>query len=118
LSKKYSIDLNDRNSIDQKVIDQVKKLEEQARKFYDEFELQSAVQTIHEIASFGNEYITKIQPWQKDIPEDERLSCLTTLGFILSIIIELYSPIIPESTSRASEMLENNEVGVLFEKLN
>ena len=117
LSNKYGIDYSDSNNIDSEFKSKVDGFVSEIESLLEKFELQSAVQKIIELASFGNEYISEHQPWSKEKTEKEREQILSNLAYLIKNVAEQYSYIIPESANRALDMLIKKESGVLFAKI-
>lgn len=84
---------------------------------YEDYEIALAAEKIDELANYGNKYINDEQPWDKSVTEDKSFLILNNLGYLLSKVTQMYSPIIPESTKKAFYALENQEKIILFDKL-
>ncbi len=82
---------------------------------YESYELYSAGEKIDQLADFGNKYITKEEPWSKDVAEAGVI--LNNLSYLLKHVITSYSPIIPISAEKAKSALENLEKVILFPKI-
>lgn len=81
------------------------------------FEIQSALQIANELSSFGNEYITVEKPWEIKEDQNRVEMILNNLSYLLSVLIDLYEPVVPHSCEKAIEHLNKVEPVVLFEKL-
>ncbi|MEZ7820929.1 MAG: class I tRNA ligase family protein [Patescibacteria group bacterium] len=95
----------------------VDNLKQSANEYFEKFEINEAVRKISEISSFGNDYIQKEEPWgkEKDLKDIEIV--LNNLSYLLSVVIDLYSVVIPESCEKAINALNNREKIILFNKI-
>ena len=82
---------------------------------YDNYEIYLAGEKIDQLADFGNKYITKEEPWSKEAEEAGII--LNNLSYLLKHVITCYSPILPISTEKAKNALENLEKVILFPKI-
>ncbi|MDD4382184.1 MAG: hypothetical protein PHE21_02470, partial [Candidatus Dojkabacteria bacterium] len=78
-------------------------------------EISLAGEEIDMLADWGNKYITEKEPWTKDDIEAEKI--LNNLSYLLSKVIRLYKPIIPESCTKAHAALSSRETVILFQKI-
>jgi methionyl-tRNA synthetase len=94
--------------IDQKFLEKVKKLAEQAKENYQGFSLRRATQTIMELAQEGNVYFDAKQPWKAVKNPETRPSMETTVASCLEcikILALISSPIIPETAEKVWKMI-------------
>lgn len=80
------------------------------------FKIFEAIQLINELCSFGNKYINDKKPWELD-KATEIKNILINLRILLEKVIQLYSPIIPDSSDKALKALKNQEKIILFPKI-
>lgn len=85
--------------------------------YYNNYDLYNAVNSIHELTMFANRYINDIKPRDKETDAEKWIQCLKDLWVVLYALVKYYSPIIPDSSAKAKEMLDTMEKGVLFTKL-
>ncbi|GAB4286360.1 MAG: methionine--tRNA ligase [Candidatus Dojkabacteria bacterium] len=116
LAKSKNVRINDENFVEEDFKERVRKEVQKIWNYYDRYEFNEAANAINGLATFGNEYITENEPWVKDKAIEKVELVLNNLSYLLSAVIEAYSPIIPEACSKAKKMLEKKEAGVLFEK--
>lgn len=117
LANKLEVEINREDTVDEEFKAKVVTIKSQVEDLFEEYELQQAAQSINELATFGNEYITENEPWSKDKSTEEVQIILNNLSYLLKVVAELYSFIIPDSSAKALEKLQNREAGALFEKL-
>lgn len=99
------------------------KVNEHINKFHsscEKYDLFDAYQNIIELSSWGNQYITEQKPWEKgkdpsQIQETQQI--LKNLIYLLWQVVYTYELLIPNSIELAKKFLNNNETGVLFQKL-
>lgn len=117
LSNAKNIEINNIEKVENNFKESVDNLKKSYKLKMDKFEILEAVKNIVEISSFGNEYIQKEEPWGKDKDIKNVEMVLNNLSYLLSVVIELYTPIIPESCEKAKKALETREKIILFNKL-
>jgi len=72
---------------------------------------------IDELADFGNKYITKEEPWSKNIDKEQAQKIINNLSYLLKIVSEKYLPIIPLSAEKGLNALANREKIILFPRI-
>lgn len=65
----------------------------------------------------GNKYINDTKPWDKETDEPLAKQCIIDIGVLLSVLIRLYSVIIPATAQKAQHMRETKEKIILFTKV-
>lgn len=117
LSNSKNIEINniDKVSIDFKSV--IDNLKHSANEYFEKFEINEVIKKITEISSFGNDYIQKEEPWSKDKDIENVEIVLNNLSYLLSVVIELYAPVIPESCEKAIKALKTREKIILFNKI-
>jgi methionyl-tRNA synthetase len=88
-----------------------------ANAYYEDYELQQAVQTANELSDFGNKYVDETKPWEKTVTAEKATEVINNLGYLLAKVTELYAPVIPEAAAKAKDALEKKEKIILFPKL-
>lgn len=116
LANTEDIKLSDSSKIESEFIQKVAEFSQNFDKLMSEYELQQAYSVTNDLADFGNKYITEQQPWSKSIEQSRVPIILNNLGYLLEVLINLYSYLLPESASKAKTMLDAQKEGVLFEK--
>jgi len=111
LAIKYGVVLNP----DLEFLNRVEELVNASKLNMEEYNVFEYCKSANEIGNLANQYMTKNAPWLKDCTNPA--SVLSNVTYALYKLIEIYSPIIPSSCEKAKNMLDNNEKGVLFEKL-
>jgi methionyl-tRNA synthetase len=86
---------------------------------YEHYDLYHAADEVHKLALFANEYISRPghEPWNKQVSAAEVEQILIDCAAMLQVIIDAYAPILPETCMRAQQMLDNQQKGILFEKI-
>jgi len=115
LANSKEVEINKEQSVEDEIKKVVDKYVEDAEKLYENFEISLAGEKIDELADYGNKYITKEEPWTKEKEQAEKI--LNNLSYLLAKVIHLYSPIIPESASKAVQYLNARETIILFPKI-
>ncbi len=83
----------------------------------DNYELSNAYEEIAKMTAWGNQYITKKEPWGKEKSELEVEQILNNLYYLLKKATYAYQFVIPDHATEAQLLLDKHEKGVLFEKL-
>ncbi len=117
LAEKKEADICRVDDVETEFKAKVLSFKQRAEAYYDEFELQLAAQEANELATFGNKYIDDNKPWEKEKNPEEVGAVLNNLSYLLAIVTDLYSPIIPEATAKAKEALAKREKIILFQKI-
>lgn len=117
LSSKKWVKVNDINSVSVDFKEDVDLMVSQAKDLLDDFELSSAYSVVNKIAIYWNKYMNDNSPWEKDKELNEIEICLNNLTYLLSNLIDLYEPVIPNSCEIAKNSLLNLEKVVLFKKI-
>ena len=84
---------------------------------YDSYELFEAAWAIHDLALRANKYFDDHKPREKETDPLDAIQTLTDLWWVLRVLIDLYSPLIPDRCLQAKRMLDTQEKGILFDKL-
>jgi methionyl-tRNA synthetase len=82
-----------------------------------DFQLYEAYEEVRKLAESGNIYITENAPWEKTRTIEEVNKTLQNLHKLLSKLIEMYTPLIPESAAKAKTALEKLENIILFKDI-
>ncbi len=117
LANKKQVKINDFDNVDQDFKTEVDRLEKEAKRNMEDFEISSAYHIINKIGIYWNKYIDEKKPWEKDNSSEYIQNCLNNLSYLLHKLIDLYEPVLPESCNKARYALENNEKIVLFKKI-
>lgn len=91
--------------IDNKVAEQIKNLLEKARNHILNCEFKLYIQTIIDIAIFGNKYIDKYAPWKLEQDSKEFRVVMTNALFIVLAIHLAWEPLIPQTNKKLGEIL-------------
>ena len=117
LSNKYEIDTSvkykNKNDFTKKVEKDIAKFKE----LMEDFQLFDAYEIITNLCTYGNQYITEQEPWSKNKSDKDRKDVLQNLISLLWEVTDSFTPVIPESCTKAKQMLTNKETGILFTKL-
>lgn len=95
-------------AIDQKFLNQIQEVVDQAAVSFEQFKLRKACQHVMELAQMGNVYFESKRPWQDAKSEGSRPRMQTTLACCLQCLkaLALVSyPIIPSTACRVWQML-------------
>ncbi len=117
LSNSKDININNEKTVEKDFKETVDNYSKEIEKLYEEYELALAGEKIDSLADFGNKYITKEQPWEKDKSKEEVERILNNLSYLLSVVIHYYSPLIPQSCEKAKLALEKRDTIILFSKI-
>ena len=101
----------------EEVSEKLYKTKEHVTKLYDNYELFEAAWAIHDLALRANKYFDDHKPREKDTDPLDAIQTLTDLWWVLRVLIDLYSPIIPDRCLQAKRMLDTQEKWILFDKL-
>lgn len=117
LSNKAGVEINQYESVESEFKSKVDNFRTQIENAFESYELQTAANKISELASFGNEYITVNKPWEIKDDLKKVKNILNNLSYLLSVINDVYEPIIPHTSEKAKVALEKREPIVLFPKI-
>lgn len=117
LSNTKEVEINNLGEVDAHFKKEVDSYADAAKQLFGDFEIALGSEKVDELADFGNKYITKEEPWKKELPFETTQKILNNLSYLLSVVIELYSPIIPFSAEKAKRALEQRESIILFSKI-
>lgn len=117
LANSKEVEIGNEKKIEDTFKERVEKFKEEIEKLYDDYEIALAGEKIDELADWGNKYITKQEPWDKDKSKDEVENILNNLSYLLKVVIESYEPIIPVSAKKAAKALSKREKIILFNKI-
>lgn len=84
---------------------------------FDAYDLHSAAAAIHDICMYTNKYMNDVKPWDKESNIEVAKQCLQDLGVVIQTLIRFYGVIMPELATRAQNMIDTMEKGVLFQKI-
>lgn len=86
---------------------------------YEWYDLYNVADEIHNLAIFANEYISRPghEPWNKAVSDIEVQQVLVDCAAMLQVVINGYASILPETSARAQQMLDDQEKGILFERI-
>lgn len=115
LANAKGVEMNNDEKVEKEFKDTVDGYVSEINSLYESYELYSAGEKIDQLADFGNKYITKEEPWGKEVEESGTI--LNNLSYLLKHVIACYSPIIPISAEKAKNALENLEKVILFPKI-
>ena len=117
LSNKKEVEINKWDKVETAFSSQVEDFKKRVEENLDNYEIKVAADIINELSTFGNKYIDDNKPWLETEKSKVEI-VLNNLSYLLNIINELYSPILPETTERAKEAWANREGIILFPNLN
>jgi methionyl-tRNA synthetase len=115
LANAKDVVLNDENLVEKDFKEIVDGYIHEINNLYESYEIYLAAEKIDVLADFGNKYITKEEPWNKEKEDAEKV--LNNLSYLLGQVIAEYSYIIPISGQKAKEALTNREKIILFPKI-
>lgn len=114
LSKQRSINYN-KKCVSDNFIKKINDFTKAVKQYYLDFELNYAVKQINEIVMFGNQYFNKNEPWKQEKNQAEKI--LVNIAYLIKKVNELYYPIIPESSLKIKNILNNKEQKIIFPRL-
>lgn len=117
LAQSKGFEINREGLVEEEFKKKVDTLGKEVENYYEEYEIALAAGKIDELADWGNKYITEKEPWSKEVDLDVSEKILNNLSYLLKTVINLYFPIVPESSKRAKIALEKNEKIILFNKI-
>jgi methionyl-tRNA synthetase len=117
LAQSNGVEINREDILEKEFKEKVDSYREKIENLYEEYEIALAGESIDELADWGNKYITEKEPWSKSVDIKNRELILNNLSYLLKVVIQLYSPILPESCKKAVDALEKNEKIILFKKI-
>lgn len=117
LANTREVKINDENGIEGEFKEKVDAYKKKVEDYYEDYEIALAGEKIDALADFGNKYITEKEPWSKDVNNQQAELILNNLSYLLKVVSELYSPIIPTSSQKALAALEKREKIILFSKI-
>ncbi len=115
LANAKEVEMNNEEKVEKEFKDTVDGYAKEINSLYENYELYLAGEKIDQLADFGNKYITKEEPWSKNV--EEAGAILNNLSYLLKHVIAAYSPIIPISAEKAQTSLINLEKVILFPKI-
>jgi methionyl-tRNA synthetase len=116
LSNKKEVVINNAENVESDFKAKVDAWVEDYKTKFESLFLFEAIQVAYDVCSYGNKYIDENKPWSiEDKAQAEKV--LNNLSYLLSEVIKLYSPIIPEASVKAKEALINRQTIILFPKL-
>ena len=115
LANAKGVEMNNEEKVEKEFEETVDEYANEINSLYENYELYLAGEKIDQLADFGNKYITKEEPWSKDVEAAGVI--LNNLSYLLKHVIASYSPIIPISTEKAQTSLINLEKVILFPKI-
>lgn len=103
------------DSVEKDFLNHVREVEQKYHDHFAQFEVFEAIGQICELTRWGNKYITEKKPWDKEATDAQQV--LTNLLYLLERLIELFTPITPDSAAKAKEALAKREKIILFPKI-
>ena len=100
--------------IDDKICTLIRQQVLEIKDLWDDYRITEALTETNKIVKWCNKYINDKQPWKK---EGAWWSTLLEVHYILCLVTELYSPVLPEKSKEAFDSLYNHKKIVLFPKL-
>jgi methionyl-tRNA synthetase len=94
------------------IYERVKKIQA----LWDELKINEALEETNALVKDGNKKINKEEPWKKENDNYSRF-CLIELHLLLSLVSDLYYPVIPRKSEEAKKALEENKKVILFKKI-
>ena len=117
LANSKEIEINNEGKVKKAFKEKVGKFKEEIEELYDDYEIALAGEKIDELTDWGNKYITKEEPWNKERSKEEAENILNNLSYLLKIVIQSYEPIIPVSAKKAAKALKKKKKIILFDKV-
>jgi len=117
LANKKEIKLT-KEQVSQEQKEKITQHEEKIINAYNNYQLYDAAGEIHQLCAHANKYMDENKPRDKSLDQKTITQILNNLSTMLHSIIKRYTPIIPHSCQTAQEMLDKQEKGILFEKIN
>lgn len=117
LANSQKIDINYKSGRTDEFIGKVDDSINKYVSFMDAFKLNAAYTEIAQLTAYGNQYITQKAPWDKSTSLEETQTILQNLGYLLRKTAETYRFVIPDSASKAIDLLDTQKKGILFSKL-
>lgn len=117
LGNSKEVILNNKEAVEKEFLKRVDEFKKEIETYYDNYEIALAGEKVDELADFGNKYITEKEPWGGDKTQEEVQIVLNNLSYLLKVVIDLYEPIIPLSSIKASKALQERERAILFDKI-
>lgn len=115
LANAKGVEMNNEEKVENEFKTTVDGYVSEINNLYENYEIYLAGEKIDQLADLGNKYITKEEPWSKEM-EDAGI-ILNNLSYLLKHVIACYSPVIPISAEKAKNALENLEKVILFPKI-
>lgn len=109
LANKFGEIKKDMSSIELEVENQVKKTNIKIEKHLDNFKYNDALTSIWELVSFGDKYVNKKKPWEKEKTKIEKEKTILNLLFILNAISVFLAPFMPNTAKLISETIDFNK---------
>jgi len=80
---------------------------------WSEFKIRDSIQKTNELVKFANKYINEGKPWSIENPQE----ILSNLYYLLSIINDLYYPILPGKYKEVKEAIISKKKSIIFNKI-
>jgi methionyl-tRNA synthetase len=116
LSNLKEVEINNVEEVSTDFKKHIIEVKEKAEKYFDQYEIKLACDEINALAEWGNKYIQDNAPWSLT-DKSEVQKVLNNLSYLLSVVIDLYEPILPNSCEVAKSSLAKRESVILFKKL-
>ncbi len=116
LAESLKLDVEDESLLEQGFKAEIDTKVQLYHRLFTEYKLFEAIQLISELTDYGNKYIAEHRPWEKAQSEIERRTVLSNLVYLLKTVNDLYSPVLPSSSTKAAEALSNLKPVILFPK--
>lgn len=117
LANAKNVEVNNEEKVSKDFKQTVEKYVKEIDDLYESYEIALASEKIDELADYGNKYITKEEPWNKEHGMEKVGEILNNLTYLLSFVIKAYTPIIPISCKKAEIALIQRESIILFAKI-
>lgn len=117
IANSEDFEINNERKIEKDFKKRIDTMRNEIDNLYENFEIYLASTKIDELADFGNKYITKEEPWGKNINKEVAEKVINNLTYLLKIVSEKYLPIIPLSAERGLNALRNREKIILFPRI-
>jgi methionyl-tRNA synthetase len=109
--------INNTEKVNKEFKEKVEKISNEIDAFYEDFEISFAAEKIDELADYGNKYITKEEPWDKEVSPEKAEEVINNLSYLLKVVSEKYLPIIPSSAQKGLKALGDREKVILFPRI-
>ena len=112
-----TVEQKDTSKIDSDIQNRIIHTQHVVATLYDSYDLYAASNNIHKFVLYTNKYLDEQKPRDTSLPDAEVKETLLTVYYLLSTIIDLYTPIIPSSCAQANLMIQTQQPWILFQKI-